>query len=365
MKLVTVVGARPQFIKAAPVSRAIGEHNKRIPDDALRIVEILVHTGQHYADNMSKIFFEELELPNPGYNLGVGSGLHGQQTGEMLKKVEEVLLKERPDSVLVYGDTNSTLAGALAAAKLHIPVAHIEAGLRSFNKSMPEEVNRVVTDHLSDFLFCPTESAVENLRKEGIREGVSWVGDVMYDSLMRNIKRAEECSQILERLDLKPKQYALATVHRAENTDDPERLRSIFSALNQISGEGLPVIIPLHPRSHKQMEFLKLTFNNVKIIEPVSYLNMLLLERQARVILTDSGGVQKEAYFFRTPCLTFREETEWVETVETGWNRLVGVQPNRIIEEMKEVKTGSDARLPYGGGDAAERIVNVLLQRHS
>lgn len=358
IKLLTVVGARPQFIKAAPISRAIQTYNHKHPKRPLQ--EILLHTGQHYDDAMSKIFFEELELPEPDYNLAVGSGPHGQQTGQMLERIEAVLLAEKPELVLVYGDTNSTLAGALAAAKLHIAVAHVEAGLRSFNRQMPEEINRVLADHVSDLLFCPTETAMRNLTAEGITKGVHNVGDVMYDSVLHNAQLAGKRSQILDELKLKPKGYALATVHRAENTDDEERLRSIFGALDEIARDGLPVVVPLHPRTRKQLASLKLSPERLRIIEPVSYLEMLLLEKNAQVILTDSGGVQKEAFFFRVPCVTLRDETEWVETVEMGWNVLAGWQPDRIVKVVREAKPGAEEATPYGDGRAAERIVRII-----
>lgn len=344
MKLLDIVGARPQFIKVGPILRAIAKHNREHPQRAIH--EVLVHTGQHYDYTMSRVFFEELELKEPDYHLGVGSGTHGSQTGEMLKRIEDVLLKEKPDLVMVYGDTNSTLAGALAAAKLHIPVAHVEAGLRSFNKTMPEEINRVLTDHISDLLFCPTQTAVENLEREGITKGVHLVGDVMYDSVLYNVQLAEKRSEILERLHLQPKGYALATVHRAENTDHPERLRSIFQALETIAADGLPVVVPLHPRTRKRLSALNLPFNRLQIIEPVSYLEMLLLEKSAKIILTDSGGVQKEAFFFKVPCVTVRDETEWVETVELGWNVLVGCDPERIVEAGRTMRPPSGSAAP-------------------
>jgi len=398
MKLIHIVGARPQFIKLAPILKAIERHNQDHPDQ--HIQEILIHTGQHYDYEMSQVFFDELGLKAPDYHLGVGSGTHGYQTGEMLKRIEEVLLREKPDLVMVYGDTNSTLAGALAAAKLHIPVAHVEAGLRSFNKKMPEEINRVLTDHLSTFLFCPTETAVENLRREGftniLNAGhllplnyrpetleprtthhgrrtmhyasrttphgavVANTGDVMYDAVLLYLGLAEEKSQILEQMGLKPKSYALATVHRAENTDQPERLRAIFEGLERVAKEGLPVILPLHPRTRKQLNALGIHPKEVQVLDPVSYLDMLVLEKNARVILTDSGGVQKEAFFFRVPCVTLREETEWVETVEAGWNTLVGCDPKRIVQAALEARPGIESVWPYGDGRAAEKITELL-----
>jgi UDP-N-acetylglucosamine 2-epimerase len=359
LKIVDIVGARPQFIKLAPILRAIVKHNQKRPECPIQ--EVLVHTGQHYDYEMSQVFFDELGLKSPDYHLGVGSGSHGYQTGEMLKRIEEVLIKEKPDMVMVYGDTNTTLAGALAAAKLHIPVAHIEAGLRSFNREMPEEINRVLTDHISDFLFCPTQTAVENLRREGIEKGVYLVGDVMYDAVLLYLDLAEKKSEIMERLGLKPKSYALVTVHRAENTDQPERLKAIFEGLESVAKEGLPVVLPLHPRTRKQLNTLGIHPKEVQVLDPVSYLDMLVLEKNARVILTDSGGVQKEAFFFRVPCVTLREETEWVETVETGWNTLVGCDPERIVRTALETRPGIESVWPYGDGQATEKIVSAII----
>jgi len=359
LKIVDIVGARPQFIKLAPILRAIVKHNQKRPECPIQ--EVLVHTGQHYDYEMSQVFFDELGLKSPDYHLGVGSGSHGYQTGEMLKRIEEVLIKEKPDMVMVYGDTNTTLAGALAAAKLHIPVAHVEAGLRSFNREMPEEINRVLTDHISDFLFCPTQTAVENLRREGIEKGVYLVGDVMYDAVLLYLDLAEKKSEIMERLELKPKSYALVTVHRAENTDQPERLKAIFEGLESVAKEGLSVILPLHPRTRKQLNTLGIHPKEVQVLDPVSYLDMLVLEKNARVILTDSGGVQKEAFFFRVPCVTLREETEWVETVETGWNTLVGCDPERMVQAALEAHPGTESVWPYGDGQAAGKIVSAII----
>jgi UDP-GlcNAc3NAcA epimerase len=359
MKIVTVVGARPQFIKAAAVSRVLRS--------APGVQEVLVHTGQHYDENMSEIFFRELEIPEPDYNLGIGSGSHGAQTGRMLEAIEEVLLREKPDWVLVYGDTNSTLAGALAAVKLHIPVAHVEAGLRSFNRRMPEEINRVLTDHAADLLFAPTEVAVRNLRREGIpAERIHLVGDVMYDVAQYYGQKAEQRSGILEQLGVEPRGYILATVHRAENTDDPRRLRAIVGSLLEISRE-VPVIFPVHPRTRKAIEGNGLwneSAGNLRMITPVGYLDMIMLEKHARLIATDSGGVQKEAFFYRVPCVTLREDTEWVELVELGWNRLVpptsvGSVVASILDTLKSPRRGTEG-LPYGDGHAAEKIVEIL-----
>ena len=330
------------------------------------IQEILVHTGQHYDDNMSRVFFEELQIPEPDHHLGIGSGTHGAQTGRMLEAIETVLLKEKSDHVLVYGDTNSTLAGALAAAKLHIPVAHVEAGLRSFNRRMPEEINRVLTDYLASLLFTPTATADTNLHNEGIREGIHRVGDVMYDAVLFYRDIARKKADLLQKLNLQPKQYVLATIHRAENTDDPERLHGIFSALNELALD-LPIVLPLHPRTRKILESGTVLRHgapadrtNLHLIEPVSYLNMLALESEAKVVLTDSGGVQKEAFFFRVPCITLRDETEWVETVETGWNTLAGMSASRIVDAARNAHPGHLDSHPFGKGDAAKRIAEIL-----
>jgi len=401
MKIVTIVGARPQFIKAAAVSKAIqtfnwrGSYSGRLSSKK-RIQEILVHTGQHYDYLMDKVFFEELELPKPNYHLGVGSASHARQTGMMLERIEPILEKEKPEIVIVYGDTNSTLAGALTAAKLNIPVAHVEAGLRSYHRIMPEEINRLLTDHLSTFLFCPTTRAVQNLLKEGIKDGkskvVKKVGDVMYDSILYYSKLADKKSTILENLNLitsedsltkkflpgwqtgttrNPqsaiciREYYLATLHRAENTDNPKRLKSILKALNEI-GRDTTVIFPLHPRTKKMMKAYHLfsETQKIKLISPVSYLDMLKLEKNAKAIFTDSGGVQKEAYWFRVPCFTLREETEWVETVESGWNILVGTMMKKIVEEIKHGggrKRTSKRMKIFGDGKASEKIVQILF----
>jgi UDP-GlcNAc3NAcA epimerase len=350
LKIATIVGARPQFIKAAPVSRWLRLHYR----------EILVHTGQHYDYLLSEVFFRELGIPTPDYNLGVGSASHGRQTGEMLARLEEVLLQEKPDWVVVYGDTNSTLAGALAAAKLHIPVAHVEAGLRSYNRTMPEEINRVLTDHLSSLLFCPTDTAVRNLAREGITQGVYQVGDVMYDVALWGLEMAERKSTILESLGLKPNGYLLVTIHRPSNTDDPRNLSAIVSALNDVTET---VVFPTHPRTQKALKHWGIHPNsNVWLIEPVSYLEMLVLEKNARMILTDSGGVQKEAYILGVPCVTLREETEWVETVEAGWNILVGANRERIVEAVRNFKPAGDRPPLFGDGNASRRIVEILTQ---
>jgi UDP-N-acetylglucosamine 2-epimerase len=364
-KIITVIGARPQFIKAAAVSRAIAAVNAA--GGAVQIDERIIHTGQHYDANMSKVFFDELKIPRPMVNLAVGSGSHGQQTGAMLERIEQVLLEEKPDWTLIYGDTNSTLAGALAAAKLHIPVAHVEAGLRSFNRRMPEEINRVVADALSALLFCPTTTAAANLAKEGAVGGVHQVGDVMYDSVLFNAELAQGRQGILERFGMEPKAYYLATVHRAENTDDPARLAGIVAAF---AGLDRPILLPLHPRTRKTLGAnLAGLAGKVRVIDPVSYLDMIVLEQNARLILTDSGGMQKEAYWFGVPCVTLRDETEWVELVAAGCNRVVGADPGAIAAAVVGLESAG-AALPesrprdlYGDGHSAEAIVGILARQ--
>ena len=352
MRVVSIVGARPQFIKAAPVSRALRQ----------RHTEVLVHTGQHYDDNMSKVFFDELNIPLPDHHLGVGSGSHGAQTGAMLARIEEVLLRERPDWVLVYGDTNSTLAGALAAAKLHIRIAHVEAGLRSFNRAMPEEINRIVADHLSDLLFCPSQTAVDKLAREGIAHGVHLVGDVMADALAFASGRARNRSNILLRFGLAERGYLLATVHRAENTDDPTRLRSILAAFAALDDT---IVFPVHPRTRQRLAELGVSdpqseFRNQRWSDPVSYLDMVRLEQSARMILTDSGGIQKEAYWLGVPCVTLRDETEWVETVQAGWNVLAGAETDRIVNAVRSIQPPAARPTLYGDGQAAARCEQIL-----
>jgi UDP-GlcNAc3NAcA epimerase len=357
MKIVTVVGARPQFIKAAAVSRVIrSQHSPAVE-------EVLVHTGQHFDHNMSRVFFDELDIPPPAYNLGISGVSHGVMTGRMLEAIERVLEQERPDWLLVYGDTNSTLAGALAAAKLHIPVAHVEAGLRSFNMRMPEEVNRVLTDRVSSLLFCPTRAAVHNLGSEGIVKGIHRVGDVMYDVALHFADRAKRQSTILQSLHLSAGAYALATCHRAENTDEPERLAEILSALAEIATE-MPVVLPLHPRTRKLIadHGLARYLGSLIVTEPLAFLDMIVLEQDARLILTDSGGVQKEAFFYGVPCLTMRNETEWVETVDSGWNTLVGADHARIVGAYRAPVTAKVRSAPYGDGRASEAIMSVMLE---
>ena len=351
-KIVTIIGARPQFIKASAVSRLI----KNLAE------EVIVHTGQHYDDNLSDVFFNELEIPPPKYHLGIGSGTHGVQTGEMLQEIEKVLITESPDWVLVYGDTNSTLAGALAAAKLNQKVAHVEAGLRSFNRHMPEEINRILTDHLSECLFCPSETAVNNLAAEGITAGVVNVGDVMMESQAFAIDRAEKQSNVLDELDLQNRSYYLVTIHRAENTLDAKRLGNIISAIADLDK---PVIFPVHPRTEKAIRDFELEDilgkDHIRVIKPLGYLDMAKLLSSARMLLTDSGGLQKEAYWLKVPCVTLRDETEWVETVETGWNVLAGADHERIIVCIQDFVEPELFPALYGDGEAARKIISNLV----
>ena len=345
MKIFTVVGARPQFIKAHPVSLALRDAG---------ISEFLLHTGQHYDERMSGCFFTELGLRSPDLNLAAGSGSHGEQTAAMLAGIERCLLEQKPDLILVYGDTNSTLAGALAAAKLNIPIAHVEAGLRSFNRRMPEEVNRVLTDHASTLLFCPAESAATNLHKEGIQSGVHVVGDVMADALFRFLPRAQAQSRILDTLGLPPRSYLLCTIHRAENTADHTELRRLFAGLADL---GRPVLVPLHPRTHALLEASGglPACENLRFTEPLGYLDMLQATANAHTVLTDSGGLQKEAYWLGVQCVTLREETEWTETLEHGWNQLTGTDLNRITKAIGRPPSNTRPSL-YGNGCAAKLI---------
>jgi UDP-N-acetylglucosamine 2-epimerase len=349
MKVATIVGARPQFIKAAAIS----------PELRKRHAEFLVHTGQHYDYEMSGIFFDGLDIPAPDVNLGVGSGPHGAQTGAMLEGIEEILLAERPDWLLIYGDTNSTLAGALAAAKVHVPVAHVEAGLRSFNRQMPEEINRVVADHLSDLLLCPSQIAIDNLAREGLRSKAHLVGDVMLDVLNLAVKRADtHGTQLLQKRSVSPGSYLLLTLHRSENTDAPERLAAILQAINRIEE---PVLFPVHPRARKAISTVQpAPGSHVRMIDPVGYFEMVTLARAARLVLTDSGGLQKEAYWLGVPCVTLRNETEWLETVEAGWNTLVGADPDRISAAVRSFAPPAARPGLYGDGHAATRCAELL-----
>ncbi|GGB49086.1 UDP-N-acetylglucosamine 2-epimerase (non-hydrolyzing) [Virgibacillus dakarensis] len=355
MKILTVIGARPQFIKACMLSRMIRSDSK--------MEEIIVHTGQHYDDNMSAIFFNQLKLPKPDYYLGVGSGSHGKQTGKMLMDLEKVMLLVRPDIVLLYGDTNSTLAGSLTASKLHIPIAHVESGLRSFNKSMPEEINRIVTDHLSDWLFCPSNTAIENLKREGIEKGVYLTGDIMYDAVLHFKHHALKQSSILNELSLSKNNYYLATIHRGENTDDPERLKSILEAFQKVNME---VVLPLHPRTKSKINQFNFTdfisSSSIKIVEPLHYFDMLAVASQANAILTDSGGLQKEAYMLQVPCITLRDETEWVETVMAGWNHLVGTDTQQIVNTVKALQVPKEYVPLFGDGSTSKKIVDILMK---
>ena len=350
MKILTILGARPQFIKAGSVSREIAKHNE--------IEEVIVHTGQHYDANMSDIFFDEMKIPKPNYFLGIGGKSHGAMTGQMIEKIEEVVLKEKPDWVMVYGDTNSTLAGAIVASKVHVKLAHIEAGLRSFNMNMPEEINRILTDRISNILFCPTETAVQNLKNEGYENfncKIVKSGDVMQDGAIFYKKLATKpCINIKN-------DFVLCTIHRAENTDDDNRLTDIFKALNEIAKEK-QVILPLHPRTKKIIENLKLNIQNLTVIEPVGYLEMVWLIDNCSLIMTDSGGLQKEAYFFEKQCITLRDETEWVELVDNGFNTLVGADYNKILNAYRSIEIFKNLDIDlYGNGIASSKIINEIL----
>lgn len=350
--ILSIVGARPQFIKLAPVSRAIRRYFN----------EIIVHTGQHYDDNMSGVFFDVLKIPQPDYNAGIGSGLHGSQTGKMMIELEKIILKQQMDAVLVFGDTNSTLAGALVATKLQLPLGHIEAGLRSYNKTMPEEINRVLTDHSSDWLFCPSKTAVVNLEKEGIRTGVYFTGDVMYDALLENVKIAHKNCRVIDNLALSAKKYYLATLHRPATVDDPANMKPVLQSLDACP---LPVVFPVHPRTRTRILtwFNNMAFPNILFIDPVNYLDMLQLLRAAEKVITDSGGVQKEAYFLKVPCVTVRTETEWPETVASGWNTLVPFNANAIYTEITRLfQVKNESTNFYGDGRAAIKIADILTR---
>lgn len=357
MKITTVIGARPQFIKASVVSRALRTQNN--------IVEKIIHTGQHYDNTMSAVFFDELDIPKPDYNLGIGGGSHGQNTGRMIEKIESILLEDQPDHLLVYGDTDSTLAGALAAAKLNIPVIHVEAGLRSYNRQMPEEINRVLTDHIAQILLAPTKLAIENLTTEGISgEGVHLVGDVMFDAALFYTNQATTKSKILSKLAIQPQTYILATIHRQENTDDRNRLAAIIEGL---SGSDLPIILPLHPRTAACLSKFGLVLPpSVLTIEPVGYLDMVMLEKHSVLIVTDSGGIQKEAFFHKVPCVTLRDETEWVELTESGWNSVIKPVNSKNIQAAINNnigKSGEELEL-YGNGDSSVLIAEIIAGTH-
>jgi len=350
-KVLTIAGTRPQLVKVAAVSRVLRKS----------FHEILVNTGQHYDYNMAGVFFDELNIPKPDYDLGIGSDTHGRQTGKMMIAIEEVVEKEQPNAILVYGDTNSTLAASIVASKLHIPLFHIEAGLRSYNKEMPEEINRIMTDHVSTFLFAPTEVAKDNLKDEGIVDGIHIVGDVMYDAVKYNINLAEKRYN-LKQFGLSQKEYILGTIHRADNTDNKKRLEAILQGFASIKDV---VYLPLHPRTKKKIEEFGLNnilekSNNIKIVEPISYLEMLYLEKNAKAIVTDSGGVQKEAYFAKVPCITLREQTEWVETIEIGWNQLVNPLKVDLTAKLSNLQDGQEVEGVYGNGQAAEQIVAIM-----
>ncbi len=354
MKLLSIVGARPQFIKAAVLSRAIA--GRKGAD------EVIVHTGQHFDRNMSEVFFEEMKIPKPHFNLHINSLSHGAMTGRMLEKIESVIIKEKPDVVVVYGDTNSTLAGALAAKKLHVKVAHVEAGLRSYNMQMPEEINRILTDRISDYLFCPTTASVNNLKKEGfdnIDTSIYNVGDVMYDAAKYYSNFSSEKSSVIKRLSLK--NFALCTIHREENADDPKKLSAVFKALNEIN-KDVHVVLPLHPRTRSKVEKLKI-IPEFTIIDPLGYFDIIEILKHCKIVLTDSGGLQKEAFFFEKPCITLREETEWVELVDNGFNKLAGTDTKKIIDSFSELlnkEMDFNMKL-YGDGKAGEKIIDILF----
>ncbi len=351
MKIASIIGARPEFIKEAPLVKELRKRHK----------EIIIHTGQHYDYEMSKVFFDGLNIPEPDYNLGVGSGSHGKQTSEMMTKLEKVMLKEKPDLAIVSGDTNTTVAGALSASKLNIKLAHIESGMRSYDRKMPEEINRVVTDHISDILFCSTNTALQNLRKEGITKNVFNVGDVMIDTIKQNITIADRKSNILKKLNLKTKNYIVATVHRASNTDNKENL---FNIINAFIDSKEKIVFPVHPRTEKFIRNYsldkKLKNSKVITIKPLGYIDMLILEKNTKKILTDSGGMQKESYFFKVPCITLRDTTEWIETVNDGWNILTGANKSKILKAIKNFNPKGKQTEKYGNGNASKNIVSVI-----
>ena len=351
MKVVSIVGARPQFVKLAPLSKILRRNFN----------EIIIHTGQHYDYDLSDVFFSELKISNPDYNLEVGSGPHGKQTSQILRKIEPILIKEKPDMTIVFGDTNSTLAGALAATKLNIPISHIEAGLRSFNREMPEEINRILTDHMSDLLFVPTSTGITNLKNEGITDNVFNVGDLMFDSLLNLKDIAESKSTILEKYNLESKDYLVLTIHRPENTDNGKNLESIFSAL---LNSNRKIIFPLHPRTKKALQKFGMLKNlegsKIKVIPPVGHFDFIKLLANSKKILTDSGGIQKEAYLLKIPCVTIRRETEWIETIESGWNKLTGSSYDKILMALEDTSVPNQQESFFGDGDAATKIFNII-----
>jgi len=348
MKIISVVGARPQFIKLAILSKELRENHN----------EIIIHTGQHYDDNMSRYFFEEMQIAKPDYNLNIGSGSHGKQTAEMLIGLEDIFLHQKPDVVITFGDTNTTLATGLAATKLNIPVAHVEAGLRSHNREMPEEINRILTDHISDYLFAPTLNAMENIKSENLYGKPFLVGDVMYDSLLYYGKIAEQKSRILKNLKLKQKEYILLTLHRPYNVDNIQKLQNIFSALKQTKRF---IVLPVHPRTCKMIESTNTIIpENISIIEPLGYLDFIFLQKHSEKIITDSGGIQKEAYLNGIPCITIRPETEWIETVKAGWNVLVGDKKDQLIENCLHFKPSHNRPRYFGDGNSSKKIISIL-----
>lgn len=351
-KIISIIGARPQFIKAAPLSKELRK----------KFQEKIIHTGQHYDRNMSELFFKELKIPKPDYNLGIGSGCHGEQTGKMLIQIEKVLITEKPDLVIIYGDTNSTVAGALAGVKLHIPVVHVEAGLRSFNRMMPEEHNRIVSDNLSDLLFVPSKQSMLNLKNEGLGHRAFFVGDIMFDALLENLKVAEKSSDVLKKLKIDKQDYYLATVHRPANTDCKNNLISIIKAFNQLDHK---VIFPVHPRTKKVLKKYNIKWDPKKIImiNPVGYLDMLVLTKKAKKILTDSGGLQKEAFYLKKEVVVLREESEWVELVKTGWTKLAGADKQKIIQYTLKASEKRSYFYPYGKGDTSRKICKILCNK--
>lgn len=349
-KILTIVGARPQFIKLAPFSKEARKYFK----------EIIVHTGQHYDRDMSGSFFKDLDIPDPDYNLEIGSENHGAQTGKMLIALEEVVLKEKPALITVFGDTNSTIAGALVASKLDIPVAHVEAGLRSFNKTMPEEINRILTDHCCDFLFAPTKTAVKNLKNEGLAKTTCFTGDIMLDTLHMSTKKAGEQSNILEKLRLKPEQYHLITLHRPYMVDVLEKLGDILNVLSKVDQQ---IIFPVHPRTRKMLKKFNVKINsNIKLIDPQGYLDFLQLEKNAAKIITDSGGIQKEAYLLGKPCITLRPETEWIETVEAGWNKVIWNSSRGLLDAIRNFNPSSERPAVFGRFSCAEKMIKEIIQ---